>query len=167
MWRTTCRPTELKQTLDISIHVPRVEDDDGFVRENLPLGEFQSTSPVWRTTILYVRLLTISGFQSTSPVWRTTIDTKVKSTKKNKFQSTSPVWRTTRGCRKQHCDANISIHVPRVEDDMRRNRKSEILSAFQSTSPVWRTTRKRGISRVKGRYFNPRPPCGGRLTSAA
>ena len=34
----------------ISIHVPRVEDDYVDVAFGVTLAEFQSTSPVWRTT---------------------------------------------------------------------------------------------------------------------
>ena len=35
---------------------------------------------------------------------------------------------------------------------------------FQSPSSVWRTTRGQRIIRRSTKYFNPRPPCGGRLT---
>ena len=101
------------------------------------------------------------------------------------FQSTSPVWRTTeRRCGMGNA-INISIHVPRVEDDSilrmrlkrgrhfnprppcggRRTRVSRELNAiqFQSTSPVWRTTGCGAVCCGCGCYFNPRPPCGGRL----
>ena len=56
------------------------------------------------------------------------------------FQSTSPVWRTTFLIRSPVKPKRISIHVPRVEDDR--------VPACTTNSP---------------RYFNPRPPCGGRL----
>ena len=59
--------------------------------------------------------------------------------KLNPFQSTSPVWRTTAYVPGDKEDEDISIHVPRVEDDYRD---------------------KNGI--VRQRHFNPRPPCGGR-----
>ena len=39
-------------------------------------------------------------------------------------------------------------------------------SLFQSPSPVWRTTPHCGYCGPLLRYFNPRPPCGGRLTTA-
>ena len=59
----------------------------------------------------------------------------------HRFQSTSSVWRTTiRRHRLYSCKA-ISIHVLRVEDD--------------------RPTVSPGTSSVN---FNPRPPCGGRLS---
>ena len=56
------------------------------------------------------------------------------------FQSTSPVWRTTFRWKLRRCSSCISIHVPRVEDDLKdaKAKYAEI-------------------------YFNPRPPCGGRL----
>ena len=78
----------------------------------------------------------------------------------------------------------ISIHVPRVEDDLLCAVVHILPLLFQSTSPVWRTTgwgRRSGqvccisihVPRVEDdrksrkRYskrsnFNPRPPCGGR-----
>ena len=80
----------------ISIHVPRVEDDSKAKEERVRTRIFQSTSPVWRTTHL------LGGFDISA----------------GKFQSTSPVWRTTVTAHTHiHCDG-ISIHVPRVEDDL-------------------------------------------------
>ena len=109
------------------------------VKLNVNQSLFQSTSPVWRTTIFPCRVLPSSRFQSTSPVWRTTLtypDTVPNQLYFNprppcggrlafgilllfvlSFQSTSPVWRTT------------VYH----NNYLRR-------SIFQSTSPVWRTT---------------------------
>ena len=55
------------------------------------------------------------------------------------FQSTSPVWRTTLGDMVGIYTETISIHVPRVEDDLRRL-----------------------VSGEGADNFNPRPPCGGR-----
>ena len=45
----------------------------------------------------------------------------------------------------------ISIHVPRVEDDMRNTDTGDVRVVFQSTSPVWRTT----IVRKKSRESRP------------
>ena len=101
-------------------------------------------------------------FQSTSPVWGTTKCHSTQRTFFQQFQSTSPVWGTTYpklrlilpACnfnprppcggrpapRGMLCSTvQISIHVPRVGDD--------ILSTFCLFRPI---------------YFNPRPPCGGR-----
>ena len=62
-------------------------------------------------------------------------------------------------------DEQISIHVPRVEDDSELPRRNTHTSAFQSTSPVWRTTAALLLSLfLLPLYFNPRPPCGGRLS---
>ena len=101
------------------------------------------------------------AFQSTSPVWRTTIK-HYEGAQTHPFQSTSPVWRTTRDMLYTIINIVISIHVPRVEDDQyfspalyapadfnprppcggrppgaKRKKPAE---KFQSTSPVWRTT---------------------------
>ena len=128
-----------KEDEDISIHVPRVEDDAGMTMARIGMTTFQSTSPVWRTTAHGG--FGIGGgnaFQSTSPVWRTT---KVVNPRKGviAFQSTSPVWRTTYIYCRVRSRNGISIHVPRVEDDL---------------------LQKQG--KINAKYFNPRPPCGGR-----
>ena len=60
------------------------------------------------------------------------------------FQSTSSVWRTTATRCRAVGTSRISIHVLRVEDDERLERIA-----------------------YKGKYFNPRPPCGGRLHNQA
>ena len=56
-----------------------------------------------------------------------------------KFQSTSSVWRTTRPMAVDRSCSRISIHVLRVEDDSRCHCPNR-----------------------QQKYFNPRPPCGGR-----
>ena len=60
-------------------------------------------------------------------------------------------------------ELSISIHVPRVEDDTTTTIDADGNKVFQSTSPVWRTTGRVGRRWSGVFYFNPRPPCGGRL----
>ena len=55
-------------------------------------------------------------FQSTSSVWRTTT-ADTGDVISGKFQSTSSVWRTTQSALDEVQQAQISIHVLRVEDD--------------------------------------------------
>ena len=103
-------------------------------------AKFQSTSPVWRTTMIRSKSRQSHVFQSTSPVWRTTcslscpngageyfnprppyggrLETFDRHGDEDQFQSTSPVWRTTK-----------------------TKGAKQWLTQFQSTSPVWRTTR--------------------------
>ena len=50
VWRTTNYKRSGIRTSPISIHVPRVEDDDLQSEFGFNGLEFQSTSPVWRTT---------------------------------------------------------------------------------------------------------------------
>ena len=57
---------------------------------------------------------------------------------------------------------SISIHVLRVEDDLDALSKIPPFDKFQSTSSVWRTTPGVQPLATPPRYFNPRPPCGGR-----
>ena len=57
------------------------------------------------------------------------------------FQSTPPVWGAT-----YHGQAAVTGLIP-----------------FQSTPPVWGATSISAWAARPARYFNPRPPCGGRL----
>ena len=50
------------------------------------------------------------------------------------------MWRTTSEVANRIVNAVISIHVPRVEDDVSFLSTLATYSRFQSTSPVWRTT---------------------------
>ena len=56
------------------------------------------------------------------------------------FQSTSSVWRTTNDAGFMQIPSWISIHVLRVEDDVKRYARAIHDKIFQSTSSVWRTT---------------------------
>ena len=80
---------------EISIHIPRVGDDGSATgHRNLP-----------------------SGFQSTSPVWGMTAES-LKEIDARLFQSTSPVWGMTAADRFNPTPEPISIHIPRVGDDL-------------------------------------------------
>ena len=107
-----------------------------------------------------------SSFQSTSPVWRTTFDGYSHASDIRHFNPRPPCGgRPNRGAytgevadfnprppcggrlqKEKNNDRKreISIHVPRVEDD--------------------RPTRR---PRMRRRHFNPRPPCGGRQADPA
>ena len=82
--------------LHISIHVLRVEDDQIPDEWNPADQLFQSTSSVWRTTAAV-------GVDNVGEL----------------FQSTSSVWRTTPLEEAWDLRLDISIHVLRVEDDLR------------------------------------------------
>ena len=148
--------------LFVSIHVLRVEDDRPWQMPGRCWHRFQSASSVWRTTstggqpaspaAISIHVLRVeddakppvlcwllSNFNPRPPCGgrrdRTNFAPKAKT-----FQSTSSVWRTTLRIGHSGDSRLISIHVLRVEDD----------SAL----------RCRCACRC---YFNPRPPCGGRL----
>ena len=128
--------------MHISIHVPRVEDDDFLLYAQDENIGFQSTSPVWRTTPEYCKMFDAHIISIHVP--RVEDDFSAQS-------------------RRYH--VKISIHVPRVEDDAAFSRFFPPTSLFQSTSPVWRTTRAHRKPTTWRKHFNPRPPCGGRRDS--
>ena len=150
----------------ISIHVLRVEDDKVALK-------------IWRCRLHF----------NPRPPCGGRLATAVSNWLPDLFQSTSSVWRTTRAADGKGGACSISIHVLRVEDDLCESQHLFFYFLFQSTSSVWRTTRGAGkngylayisihVLRVEddrsrplppfpGPYFNPRPPCGGRLSLAS
>ena len=61
-------------------------------------------------------------------------------------------------------ETTISIHAPRVGGDFRLHTSPFLMGIFQSTPPVWGATLPTLRSGALGLHFNPRPPCGGRLS---
>ena len=124
---------------------------------------FLSTSPAWGTTHdCWCKWLNEETFLSTSPAWGTT-NTGGEAKHTLTFLSTSPAWGTTRNillssrrtgnfyprpprggrrgrARAVQLPAGISIHVPRVGDDMAESPVSVSENQFLSTSPAWGTT---------------------------
>ena len=208
VWRTTTqtRPCTARRT--ISIHVLRVEDDNIFALYGIfsvnfnprpPCGgrhdekdfdadyyQFQSTSSVWRTTILSI-LFNADVYKISIHVLRVEDDDSMPYSDQEAFlfQSTSSVWRTTATVETRQMLKEISIHVLRVEDDFLHTTRHTATQPFQSTSSVWRTTcfrcaifrlsifqstssvwRTTAVTELFCHIFinfNPRPPCGGRL----
>ena len=72
VWRTTNYRRTNMNNYEISIHVPRVEDDSVLVLVVNPAENFNPRPPCGgrRNVVSYAR--NIWEFQSTSPVWRTT-----------------------------------------------------------------------------------------------
>ena len=148
----------------ISIHAPRVGCDQRRPPTLPRRQRFQSTHPVWGATTIWsgwtqsspdfnprtpcgVRPMIeamdeyYSLFQSTHPVWGATRHFQRVGPCFPEFQSTHPVWGATRGRGYQRQAYPISIHAPRVGCDR----------PHRTASP--------GPS-----DFNPRTPCGVRLS---
>ncbi len=137
------------------------DDEDGSTDKAIKII-FQSTSPVWRTTARDDKRIWHTEFQSTSPVWRTTFLIRSLSRQSVYFNPRPPCGGRLHNKSWVDQQGQISIHVPRVEDDMPSMRIIDWKERFQSTSPVWRTT-PFAVQRAPAKWnFNPRPPCGGR-----
>ena len=68
------------------------------------------------------------------------------------------------GCALTACSGKgISIHVPRVEDDIKSRRHQDKLCRYFNPRPPCggRLSDRQSEIAVRG-HFNPRPPCGGR-----
>ena len=123
VWRTTQAFLDVLPFRLISIHVPRVEDDGNSAIARATGIVFQSTSPVWRTTGRILRYCASRFY----------------------FNPRPPCGGRRASLTVSGLCSSISIHVPRVEDDVGQKVKA---------------------GDVVGN-FNPRPPCGGRLLKTA
>ena len=143
-----------------------MEDDIGEVVGNGTVTHFNPRPPCGGRLFLFLHSFFIFGFQSTSPVWRTTVYLPDIVGSGYDFNPRPPCG--GRLVRNIHLTKlrGISIHVPRVEDDLTKCKKTLRTNSFQSTSPVWRTTNSELDMVSSDSDFNPRPPCGGRLRTA-
>ena len=111
---------------------------------------FLSTSPVWGTTFpLLGREVSSTNFYPRPPYGgrQRQLDAVADL---RKFLSTSPVWGTTGSRCHRRAGCSISIHVPRMGDDVCPfTLTANSVSKFLSTSPVWGTTY--GYARVSSR----------------
>ncbi len=140
MWRTTRRKRRRAHQNLISIHVPRVEDDSEKVTVTEEPLDFNPRPPCGGRRAMRLSLSLRTAYFNPRPPCGGRRGHDKRGAGGQKFQSTSPVWRTTRPRSSSCRSMPISIHVPRVEDDTGRwGRRCSTL------------------------YFNPRPPCGGRL----
>ena len=138
MWRTTYDESNAMVDYFISIHVPRVEDDNQGETKNENHRNFNPRPPCGgRLNRIGERSKHIN-FNPRPPCGGRLCDYRWDG-EIVEFQSTSPVWRTTQEKIRTSVAMYISIHVPRVEDDGYRGRRNH-----------------------KRCHFNPRPPCGGR-----
>ena len=102
---------------------------------------FQSTPPVWGATMLRPCHLCTPPFQSTPPVWGATVSRCAHGTVPWISIHAPRVGGDKTPLNVFTGKAQISIHAPRVGGD---------LHLFHTTSTIFN--------------FNPRPPCGGRLS---
>ena len=83
-------------------------------------------------------------------------------TGEDQFQSTPSVGRATFGDCTDLYSRSISIHALRGEGDRNCTLSANLVAVFQSTPSVGRATRMRQADFLLDKYFNPRPPWGGR-----
>ena len=128
------------------------------------LYEFQSTPPVRGATISGRRMLPLDFYFNPRPPCGGRHVKIIAEAHASEFQSTPPVRGATRSARSENAlEPEISIHAPRAGGDEDVLQRAIISYAFQSTPPVRGATFVRSIGKSAGHYFNPRPPCGGRL----
>ena len=86
----------------------------------------------------------------------------IKITKVPRFQSTPSAWRATSTWSSGTPWSVISIHALRMEGDTESYTLLQVYLIFQSTPSAWRATNKVKPCTNLAKYFNPRPPHGGR-----
>ena len=141
VWGTTSEEDHQTGMGQISIHVPRMGDDrPGSTVISWP-DLFLSTSPVWGTTDpIQGKFDTVSKFLSTSPVWGTTRPAQTATRLQVYFYPRPPYGGRLYEDFANWVEAQISIHVPRMGDDVTALIAAAPQIAFLSTSPVWGTT---------------------------
>ena len=100
-------------------------------------------------------------FQSTSPVWRTTPLHCQAPPKSADFNPRPPCGGRHPSDRAAEFLSQISIHVPRVEDDLLHHIPNGGKRDFNPRPPCGGRLDEY-TTRLYIGYFNPRPPCGGR-----
>ena len=133
----------------ISIHVPRVGDDWRFENDQRTWLYFYPRPPCGGrlTTVHHSCNMSVLDFYPRPPCGGRRIRKDLEGQKPG-FLSTSPVWGTTPELTIHTSTRDISIHVPRVGDDLLRYVRKQGMSIFLSTSPVWGTTFGRHSKRV-------------------
>ena len=127
----------------ISIHALRMEGDRREALARFEELKFQSTPSAWRATGSVDRPTPYQAvFQSTPSAWRATACEDTGMEPEDLFQSTPSAWRATEPVYSVEITGRISIHALRMEGDWLP--KSEVMIE---------------------KYFNPRPPHGGRPTA--
>ena len=140
-WRTTKSSDKAQDVEHISIHVPRVEDDATTKTESRTPAHFNPRPPGGgRPTVYDGAGVVWRDFNPRPPGGgRLPLRREVSQIKGISIH----VPRVEDDIRKTYQNAygnDISIHVPRVEDDHPPNIRRRRKCRFQSTSPGWRTT---------------------------
>ena len=125
----------------ISIHAPRVGSDHGLRQQVVRGDDFNPRSPCGERRVAAVIHGNDSHFNPRSPCGERPLSVSTIPSRAI-FQSTLPVWGAT------------PVHSPTVSG-----------RTFQSTLPVWGATLQRRDDHGRRSDFNPRSPCGERLSA--
>ena len=183
-WRATpVAPSGASGPVDISIHALRMEGDSGGLAIGHGLRDFNPRPPHGGRRRLLHQQVQRRDFNPRPPHGgRLAMCDAVDRTLP--FQSTPSAWRATGGTYNEETKMWISIHALRMEGDAAGGSIVTPKGEFQSTPSAWRATisslrgtyaeyisihalRMEGDflpqkGHASGRYFNPRPPHGGR-----
>ena len=160
-WGTTYRPRLYRQTIPISIHVPRVGHDVG---TGLFLYAFTIISihvPVWGTTGRADPSRPPSAYFNPRARCGARPQQLEVLAPLRIFQSTCPLWGTTRQQVGAEGHKQISTRVPRGARLRQRRSSSCPAHDFNPRAPCG-ARRHCPRSKYDQRYFNPCAPCGAR-----
>ena len=114
-----------------------------------------------RPMVIFGFSINVALFQSTSPVWGTTGNTAFCEWQQCHFNPRPPCGGRLAVIFSFKSPIHISIHVPRVGDDLKQVRQTPKSLTFQSTSPVWGTTLKQVRQTPKSLTFQSTSPVWG------
>ena len=186
VWGTTHPHNHHLTTWKISIHVPRMGDDTTTATIQTTPKNFYPRPPYGGRQILINCFTITRGFLSTSPVWGTTGGKNPwhcwslyfyprppyggRPSNHVKclctifyFYPRPPYGGRPPGASIVHCPLSIviSIHVPRMGDDLGKQAGVAASHVFLSTSPVWGTTGKFVIAAFSASVFLSTSPVWG------
>ena len=138
---TTCNYYFCYKGADISIHVPRTGDDKRFDVANTDDRNFNPRPPHGGRRLPPIWIPAAWQFQSTSPAWGTTPCRYIVIHRRVYFNPRPLHGGRPTSAVSVNGEYTISIHVPRMGDDLASMSPLTPNTVFQSTSPVRGTTR--------------------------
>ena len=153
----------LKTRDGISIHAPRVGSDHSMTTKNNKITISIHAPRVGSDQCKRQLSYDSTHFNPRSPCGERQTFNKKRQIRP-RFQSTLPVWGATSKSGSTTRTTVISIHAPRVGSDVPYTHTGLKRGLFQSTLPVWGATCKFAQKIFTRKNFNPRSPCGERLT---
>ena len=146
----------------VSIHAPHAGRDD-YCKQDVTVTVVSIHAPHAGRDLRKYVILRAPWFQSTRPMRGATSKPSSQS-RFSLFQSTRPMRGATRHNAWRLFLCKVSIHAPHAGRDHLSMHRKGVIRKFQSTRPMRGATERSPARRHGHARFNPRAPCGARLS---